>query len=67
MLRAVYRELLSDGVTGLHYLPGDRLLGEDGDGATDGTHSNDLGYSRMADALAGSWKVHFNEFQVYSY
>jgi len=35
----------------LFYLPGDNLLGQDGDGATDGSHPNDLGFLRQADAF----------------
>ena len=50
-LRAAYECLLSDGVTGLHYVEGDRLLGQDGEATVDGTHPTDLGFYRMADAL----------------
>jgi len=31
-------------------LDGDHLLGDDGEGATDGSHPNDLGMMRYADA-----------------
>jgi len=50
-LRAAYERLLADSVTGLHYVEGDRLLGEDGEATVDGTHPTDLGFFRMADAL----------------
>jgi lysophospholipase L1-like esterase len=43
--------LLDAGVRGLHYVPGDGLLGDDGEGAVDGSHPTDLGFVRMADAL----------------
>lgn len=33
----------------LYYIPGDSLYGTDGDGATDGSHANDLGFFRQAD------------------
>jgi hypothetical protein len=35
----------------LYYLPGDNLLGQDGEGATDASHPNDLGFMRQADAF----------------
>ena len=35
----------------LSYLKGDRLLGTDSEGATDGSHPNDLGMMRYAEAL----------------
>jgi hypothetical protein len=51
-LRAAFTRLQQAGVTGLHYLPGDHLLGEDGEGTTDGSHPNDLGFQRQAEAFA---------------
>jgi lysophospholipase L1-like esterase len=50
-LSAAYRRLKSAGVGGLHYLKGDRLLGLDSEGTTDGSHPNDLGMMRYAEAL----------------
>jgi hypothetical protein len=35
----------------LYYLEGDALLGDDTEGATDGSHPNDLGFMRQADAF----------------
>jgi lysophospholipase L1-like esterase len=49
-LRNAYEELLAAGVGHLGYLPGEALLGKDGEGATDGSHPNDLGMVRYADA-----------------
>lgn len=49
-LRQAYERLTRTGVADLHYLPGDRLLGTDGEGATDGSHPNDLGMMRYADS-----------------
>ncbi|MEN8716581.1 MAG: SGNH/GDSL hydrolase family protein, partial [Verrucomicrobiales bacterium] len=34
-----------------YYLEGDALLGDDTEGATDGSHPNDLGFMRQADAF----------------
>lgn len=47
-LRECYETLLADGVDGLFYIYGDDLLGDDGEGATDGSHPNDLGFMRQA-------------------
>ena len=50
-LRECFEKLKADGVTGLFYIPGDDLLGADGEGATDGSHPNDLGFVRQADVM----------------
>lgn len=49
-LKKAYAELIDSGVRNLFYLDGDHLLGDDGEGATDGSHPNDLGMMRYADA-----------------
>jgi lysophospholipase L1-like esterase len=41
--------LVSSGVKNLHYIEGENLLGDDTEGATDGSHPNDLGFMRQAD------------------
>ena len=51
VLRAAYERLTEKGVTGLFYLPGETLLGSDGEATVDGTHPTDLGFQRMADAF----------------
>jgi hypothetical protein len=48
-LRDCHAELVMAGVKGLYYVPGDDLLGQDAEGATDGSHPNDLGFVRQAD------------------
>jgi hypothetical protein len=50
-LNKAYDLLLADGVQQLYYLPGDDLLGQDTEGTTDGSHPNDLGFIRQADAF----------------
>ncbi|MGB7160875.1 MAG: SGNH/GDSL hydrolase family protein, partial [Tepidisphaeraceae bacterium] len=50
-LRGAYDALIADGVTNLHYRAGDDVIGLDGEGTTDGSHPNDLGMMRYADAL----------------
>lgn len=49
-LNETYQKLLAEGIKDLYYLTGDQLLGIDGEGATDGSHPNDLGMMRYADA-----------------
>jgi lysophospholipase L1-like esterase len=49
-LTQAFRELTESGVEDLYYLDGDHLLGLDGEAATDGSHPNDLGMMRYADA-----------------
>ncbi len=50
-LRRAYKELKAAGVKKLHYLAGDLLLGDDTEGTTDGSHPNDLGFFRQANAF----------------
>jgi lysophospholipase L1-like esterase len=49
-LKKAYAVLQADGVKNLGYLEGEGLLGDDGEAATDGSHPNDLGMLRYADA-----------------
>lgn len=49
--KRAWARLVAAGIGPLHYVEGDALLGSDGDGTNDGSHPNDLGASRMADAL----------------
>jgi hypothetical protein len=51
-LRAAFQRLKKSGVKNLYYIPGDSLLGEDGEGTVDSSHPNDLGFMRQADAFA---------------
>jgi hypothetical protein len=50
-LRQAYDMLVREGDTHLHYIPGDRLYGDDTEGATDASHANDLGFMRQADVF----------------
>jgi hypothetical protein len=50
-LREAYERLLSEGVNKLCYIPGERLLGHDGEATVDSTHPTDLGFVRMADEI----------------
>jgi lysophospholipase L1-like esterase len=49
-LKKAFAELSDAGIGNLYYLDGDQLLGDDGEAATDGSHPNDLGMVRYADA-----------------
>ncbi|MCV2349166.1 SGNH/GDSL hydrolase family protein [Paucibacter sp. Y2R2-4] len=40
----------------LFFVPGDSLLGQDGEATVDGTHPTDLGFLRMAEAISPSLK-----------
>jgi len=51
-LKAVYDTLQKDGMKNLFYIPGERLLGDDGEGSTDGSHPNDLGFMRQAEIFS---------------
>lgn len=51
VFRAAYDRLLAEGVTGLAYLEGEHLLGDDGEATVDSSHPTDLGFMRMADAF----------------
>lgn len=46
-----YDNLVKSGVKGITYVEGEPLLGDDTEGTTDGSHPNDLGFLRQADAL----------------
>ncbi len=46
-----YDQLVSSGIKNVHYLEGANLLGDDNEGTTDGSHPNDLGFMRQADAM----------------
>ena len=52
VLKEQYDALMAEGVTGLYYVPGDPLFGDDGEATVDGTHATDLGFLRQAEVLA---------------
>jgi len=53
-LRAAYDRLTGDGVKNLYYIEGEHLFGDDGEGSTDGSHPNDLGFMRQAEIFAAT-------------
>ncbi len=51
-LKAACERLQKDGVKNLFYIPGEHLFGDDGEGSTDGSHPNDLGFLRQSEIFA---------------
>jgi lysophospholipase L1-like esterase len=51
-LKGAFARLTKAGVANLHYLPGEDLLGDDGEGTVDSSHPTDLGFIRQAEAFA---------------
>lgn len=49
--KAEYQKLINEGVTDLYLVEGEHLLGHDHEGTTDGTHPNDIGFSRMIEVI----------------
>lgn len=58
-LRRAFERLTAAGVKGLHYLPGEHLLGDDGEGTVDSSHPTDLGFVRQAEAMEQALNVIF--------
>ena len=50
--KKAFDALVAAGDKNLHYLAGDKLIGDDGEGTVDGSHPTDLGFMRQADAFA---------------
>ena len=61
-LKKAYMKLTDAGFENLYYLDGDHLLGDDGEGATDGSHPNDLGMVRYADAYEPVLRAMLKQF-----
>lgn len=51
-IHSAYETLAAEKMEKLSYVPCADLLGQDGQGTVDGVHPTDLGFMRMADALA---------------
>ena len=51
-LKAAYDRLQNAGVKNLHYISGEHLFGDDGEGSVDGSHPSDLGFVRQAKIFA---------------
>ncbi len=55
-LREIYERLVRAGDKRLFYLRAQNFLGEDGEATVDGTHPNDVGFLRMAEAIEPTLK-----------
>ncbi|HVV00488.1 MAG TPA: SGNH/GDSL hydrolase family protein, partial [Verrucomicrobiae bacterium] len=51
-LKQAYKNLKKSGIKDLYYIPGESLLGDDGDATVDGSHPTDLGMTRQAKVVA---------------
>ena len=53
-LKAAYDRLKSAGAgdSNLYYIPGEDLIGDDGEGTVDSSHPTDLGFMRQSEAFA---------------
>ncbi len=49
--QSAYKRLQKAGVKNLYYLPGENLLGADGEDTVDSSHPTDLGFMRQAEAF----------------
>lgn len=50
--KAAFEKLIAAGDKNLFYIPGDKLMGDDGEGTVDSSHPTDLGFLRQAEAFA---------------
>lgn len=51
-LKEVYEKLKESGDENLYYIPGEDLIGDDGEGTVDSSHPTDLGFLRQSEAFA---------------
>ncbi|MGB7769901.1 MAG: SGNH/GDSL hydrolase family protein [Verrucomicrobiia bacterium] len=51
-LKAAHDRLTKSGLHDLHSIPGEHLLGDDGEGSVDASHPTDLGFMRQAEIFA---------------
>ncbi|HEX8915124.1 MAG TPA: SGNH/GDSL hydrolase family protein [Humisphaera sp.] len=56
-LKKAFDKLTGEGMKGLLYLEGTKLLGADGDDTVDSSHPSDLGFYRQADAIEAVLKT----------
>ena len=50
-LKAVFERLKTSGDANLHYIHGEDLIGDDGEGTVDSSHPTDLGFLRQSEAF----------------
>jgi hypothetical protein len=50
-LKAIFDRLKTEGDANLYYIPGEDLIGDDGEGTVDSSHPTDLGFVRQSEAF----------------
>jgi len=58
--QTAFLQLQNEKIPALYYLPSDGLIGNDGEATVDGVHLTDLGFYRIAQAIAGKLKDIFS-------
>jgi hypothetical protein len=51
-LKAIFDRLKLAGDSNLYYIPGEDLIGDDGEGTVDSSHPTDLGFVRQSEAFS---------------
>lgn len=65
-ITAAFNRLKADGMKDIYLITAEKLLGDDHDGTTDGTHPNDLGFYRMATQLGSQITKILNQYNIKS-
>ncbi|MEN6355649.1 MAG: SGNH/GDSL hydrolase family protein [Armatimonadota bacterium] len=52
ILKSIYQDYVDGWKSEMHYIEGSSLMGDDGEATVDGLHPTDLGFTRMANAVA---------------
>lgn len=59
-----FRVLQQSGMKDIYFIPSDNLLGNDHEGTVDGTHPNDIGFSRMLDSIKPQVMAIFKKYGI---
>ncbi len=63
-ITAAFDRLKMSGIKDIYLITADKLLGDDHDATTDGTHPNDLGFYRMAEQLGPQITKILNQYNI---
>ncbi|MNJ97732.1 hypothetical protein D3C87_154850 [compost metagenome] len=63
-ITAAFSRLKNTGMKDIYLITAEKLLGDDHDATTDGTHPNDLGFYRMAEQLAPQITKILNQYNI---
>lgn len=64
-ITAAFNRLKAAGMKDIYLITAEKLLGNDGDSSTDGTHPNDLGFYRMAEELGPQITKILSSYNIY--